>query len=142
MHDRQGPISVGCVAVGSMAKTYPNKLCPSPECALHRELLDYLVRAGELILEWKLVQRTTEADTRLPHAKRVTVMLVASLAQLKCVTIADTVIAAMVALVRRDYPRVTKLLRSCRGHLAFLAAADDTVAAIVRKSITQNRHGH
>ena len=121
-----------------MAKTYPNKQCPSPACALHRELLACLVRAGELILEWKLVERTTAIDSRLPRAQRLTIMLVASRAQSKCVAIADTVLAGMVALVRRDYPRVTKLLRSCRGHMAFLAAADDTVAGIVRKSVTHN----
>jgi hypothetical protein len=125
-----------------MAKTYPKKQCPSPSQELHRELLDCLVRAGELILEWKLVQRTTVNDPLLPRAQRLTIMLVASRAQSKCVAIADTVLAGMVALVRSDYQKVTKLLQSCRGHMAFLEAVDDTVAGIVRKSITHNGHGH
>jgi hypothetical protein len=125
-----------------MAKTYPKKQCPSPSQELHRELLDCLVRAGELILEWKLVQRTTVNDPRLPRAQRSTIMFVASRAQSKCVAIADTVLAGMDALVRLDYPKGSKLLQSCRVHMAFLEAADDTVAGIVRKSITQNGHGH
>ncbi len=88
------------------------------------------------------MQRTTVNDPRLPRAQRSTIMFVASRAQSKCVAIADTVLAGMDALVRLDYPKGSKLLQSCRVHMAFLEAADDTVAGIVRKSITQNGHGH
>ena len=125
-----------------MAKSNPNKPSPSPACSIHRELLAFLVRAGELNVEWKLVQRTVLLDPRLPKSARLTIALVASRAQSKCVAVADAVIAGMLALVRGDHQRATRLLHSCQGHMAFLSAADRTVAAVIRKSTSRNHHGN
>jgi len=99
-----------------------------------------LVRAGELSVEWKLVQRTAMVDARLPKSARMAIALVASRAQAKCVVVADTVIAGMLSLVRGDYQRATRLLRTCHRHMAFLTAADRTAAAIIHKSISRIRH--
>jgi hypothetical protein len=123
-----------------MAKSNPNKPSPSSACSIHRELLACLIRAGELNVEWKLVQRTVLVNPRLPKTAHLTIALVASRAQSKCIAVTDAVIAGMLALVRGDHKRATRLLRSCQGHMAFLSAADRTVAAVIRKSTSRNRH--
>jgi hypothetical protein len=124
-----------------MAHHKPKKPSPASVSSTHRELLAYLVRAGELNVEWKLAQRTALVDTRLPKSARLAIALVASRAQSKCVAVADAVIPGMLCLVRGDHQQATRLLRSCDGHMAFLSAADRTVAAVIRKSTSRNRHG-
>jgi hypothetical protein len=140
--DRVGPIPSGRVAVGNMAHPKPNKPSPASVLSTHRELLACLIRAGELNVEWKLVQRTALVDSRLPKSARMAIALVASRAQSKCVAIADAVIPGMLCLVRNQHHRAARLLRSCDGHMTFLSAADRTVAAVIRKSTSRTRHGN
>ena len=125
-----------------MAHHKPKKPSPASASSIHRELLACLVRAGELNVEWKLVQRTAIVDSRLPKSARLAIALVSSRAQSKCVAVADAVIPGMLCLVRGDHQQATRLLRSCDGHMAFLSAADRTVAAVIRKSASRNRHGN
>jgi hypothetical protein len=125
-----------------MAHHVPKKRSPASASSIHRELLACLVRAGELNVEWKLVQRTALVDSRLPKSARLAIALVASRAQSKCVAVADAVIPAMLCLVRGDHDQATRLLRSCDGHMTFLSAADRTVAAVIRKSTSRTRHGN
>lgn len=125
-----------------MAQPKSDETNPASACAIHRELIACLTRAGGLNVEWKLVQRTALVDSRLPKSARLAIALVASRAQSKCVAVADNVIAGMLSLVRGERQRVTRKLRSCHADLAFLAAADRTVAAIIRKSTTRSHHGN
>jgi hypothetical protein len=125
-----------------MAHHKPNKPSPASASSIHHELLACLVRAGELNVEWKLVQRTALIDSRLPKSARLAIALVASRAQTKCVAVADAVIPGMLCLVRGDHDQATRLLRSCDGHMAFLSAADRMVAAVIRKSTSRTRHGN
>ncbi len=125
-----------------MAHSKPNKPSPTSAPLTHRELLASLVRAGELSVEWKLVRRKALADPRLPRKTRLEIAAVASRARSECSALADIVIAGMLALVRGERREATRLLRSSERHMAFLLAADLTVAAVIRKSITRARHGN
>ena len=125
-----------------MAQLNSKKSRPASASSIHRELLACLVRAGELNIEWKLVQRTALVDSRLPKSARLAIALVSSRAQSKCVAVADAVIPGMLCLVRGERKQATRLLRSCAGHMAFLSAADRTVAAVIRKSTSRTRHGN
>jgi hypothetical protein len=125
-----------------MAQSKPNETNPASASTIHRELLACLICAGELSVEWKLLQRTAHTDPRLPKSARLAIALVAWRAQSKCVAVADNVIAGMLSLVRGERQRVTRKLRSCQADLEFLAAADRTVAAIIRKFITRAHHGN
>jgi hypothetical protein len=125
-----------------MAHPKPNETNPASASAIHRELLACLIRAGELSVEWKLVLCAMHSEPGLPKSTRLAIALVASRAQSRCVAVADKVIDGMLSLVRGERQRVTRKLRSCQADLAFLDAADRTVAAIIRKSTTRARHGN